>query len=48
MSCIRGVRRIRLGSLEPVQIDDEFMELLNEPWMAKHLHIALRSKREHC
>ena len=42
MSQIRGVRRIRLGSLEPIQIDDEFMELLNEPWMAKHLHIALQ------
>jgi len=42
MSCIRGVRRIRIGSLEPIQIDDEFMELLDEPWMAKHLHIALQ------
>jgi len=42
MSYIRGVRRIRIGSLEPIQIDDEFMELLNEPWMAKHLHIALQ------
>lgn len=42
MSMIRGVRRIRIGSLEPIQIDDEFMELLREPWMAKHLHIALQ------
>lgn len=42
MSMIRGVRRIRIGSLEPIQIDDEFMELLSEPWMAKHLHIALQ------
>lgn len=42
MSHIRGVRRIRIGSLEPIQIDDEFMELLDEPWMAKHLHIALQ------
>lgn len=42
MSYIRGVRRIRIGSLEPIQIDDEFMELLNEPWMAKQLHIALQ------
>ncbi len=42
MSMIRGVRRIRIGSLEPIQIDDEFMELLHEPWMAKHLHIALQ------
>ena len=42
ISQIRGVRRIRIGSIEPIQIDDEFMELLNEPWMAKQLHIALQ------
>jgi len=42
MSMIRGVRRIRIGSLEPIQIDDEFKELLTEPWMAKQLHIALQ------
>ncbi|SFV64747.1 tRNA-t(6)A37 methylthiotransferase [hydrothermal vent metagenome] len=42
MSQIRGVRRIRIGSLEPIQIDDEFLDLLGEPWMAKQLHIALQ------
>lgn len=42
ISQIRGVRRIRLGSVEPIQITDEFKELLDEPWMAKHLHIALQ------
>ncbi len=42
MSTIRGVRRIRLGSLEPIQINDEFMEILNEPWLERHLHIALQ------
>ncbi len=42
VSHLRGVRRIRIGSLEPIQIDDEFKELLDEPWMAKHLHIALQ------
>ncbi|MGW8169419.1 MAG: tRNA (N(6)-L-threonylcarbamoyladenosine(37)-C(2))-methylthiotransferase MtaB [Sulfurovaceae bacterium] len=42
ISSIRGVRRIRIGSLEPIQIDDSFKELLKEPWMAKHLHIALQ------
>ncbi|MDD3774577.1 MAG: tRNA (N(6)-L-threonylcarbamoyladenosine(37)-C(2))-methylthiotransferase MtaB [Sulfurovaceae bacterium] len=42
ISSIRGVRRIRIGSLEPIQIDDGFKELLTEPWMAKHLHIALQ------
>ncbi len=42
ISRIKGVKRVRLGSLEPSQIDDAFMELLDEPWMAKHLHIALQ------
>lgn len=42
MSQIRGVRRIRVGSIEPIQIDDEFREVLNEPWLEKHLHIALQ------
>lgn len=39
---IKGIRRVRLGSVEPLQIDDEFKELLNESQMAKHLHIALQ------
>ncbi len=42
ISMIRGVRRIRLGSVEPMQITDEFKEILTEPWMGKHLHIALQ------
>ena len=42
MAMIKGVRRIRLGSVEPIQIDDEFKEIINEPFMAKHLHIALQ------
>ena len=42
MSQIRGVRRIRLGSVEPIQINDEFLEILDEPWLEKHLHIALQ------
>ncbi|MEA3354670.1 MAG: tRNA (N(6)-L-threonylcarbamoyladenosine(37)-C(2))-methylthiotransferase MtaB [Campylobacterota bacterium] len=42
ISLIRGVRRVRLGSVEPVQITDEFKEILTEPWMGKHLHIALQ------
>ena len=39
---IRGVRRIRLGSIEPVQIDERFREILDEPWLERHLHIALQ------
>lgn len=42
LSQIKGVRRIRLGSIEPIQVTDEFKELLHEPWMAKHLHVALQ------
>ena len=42
LSYIRGVRRIRLGSIEPVQVTQEFKELLDEPWLEKHLHIALQ------
>jgi MiaB-like tRNA modifying enzyme len=42
MSQVRGVRRIRLGSVEPIQITDEFKEIINEPWMEKHMHIALQ------
>ena len=42
ISNIRGVRRIRLGSIEPVQIDDSFREILGEPWLERHLHIALQ------
>ncbi len=42
MSQIRGVRRIRLGSVEPIQIGDEFKEILDEPWLERHMHIALQ------
>lgn len=42
ISLIKGVKRIRMGSIEPIQIDDEFKEIINEPFMAKHLHIALQ------
>ncbi len=39
---IRGVRRIRLGSVEPSQITPEFIELLDEKFMGKYLHIAIQ------
>jgi len=42
MSQIRGVRRIRLGSLEPIQISEEFETMLDAPWLERHLHIALQ------
>ncbi len=42
MSLIRGVRRIRMGSLEPIQINAAFREILDEPWLERHLHIAIQ------
>ncbi len=46
ISQIKGVKRIRLGSIEPIQIDDSFKEILNESWLEKHLHIALQHTNE--
>jgi MiaB-like tRNA modifying enzyme len=42
ISQIKGVKRIRLGSIEPIQITSQFKEILDEPWMGKYLHIALQ------
>ena len=39
---IKGVKRVRLGSLEPSQIDDEFLEILDNELLERHLHIALQ------
>lgn len=39
---INGIKRIRLGSIEPSQIDESFREILHEPWLERHLHIALQ------
>jgi len=46
LGSIRGVRRIRLGSIEPVQIDESFREILDEPWLERHLHVALQHTSE--
>ncbi|QPI06808.1 tRNA (N(6)-L-threonylcarbamoyladenosine(37)-C(2))-methylthiotransferase MtaB [Campylobacter concisus] len=43
---ISGIRRIRLGSIEPSQIDDSFREILKEEWLERHLHIALQHTSE--
>ena len=42
MALIRGVRRIRVGSLEPIQLNEAFREILDEPWLERHLHIAIQ------
>lgn len=39
---IRGLKRVRLGSIEPVQIDEKMLEILDAPWIERHLHIALQ------
>ncbi len=39
---VPGIKRLRLGSLEPSQVDDALMEQLTHPLMARHLHIALQ------
>lgn len=46
MGQISGIKRIRLGSLEPAQLDDSFLELLDEAWLERHLHIALQHTSE--
>lgn len=46
ISQISGLRRIRLGSIEPSQVDESFMEILDESWLEKHLHIALQHTSE--
>ena len=43
---ISGIRRIRLGSIEPSQIDGSFREILKEEWLERHLHIALQHTSE--
>ena len=43
---ISGIRRIRLGSIEPSQIDESFREILKEEWLEHHLHIALQHTSE--
>jgi len=42
ISNIRGVKRIRLGSLEPSQLDKKLIELTQNGILEKHLHIALQ------
>jgi MiaB-like tRNA modifying enzyme len=46
LSQINGVKRIRLGSIEPIQIDESFREILKESWLERHLHIAIQHTDE--
>ena len=38
-----GIRRLRLSSLEVNEVDEELIELLQEPRICKHVHIPLQS-----
>lgn len=41
---VEGVRRLRLGSLESVEVEPRLLELMaNEPRLCKHLHLPLQS-----
>jgi threonylcarbamoyladenosine tRNA methylthiotransferase MtaB len=42
ISQVSGIERVRLGSVEPSQIGEEFLEILNEEWLGRYLHIALQ------
>lgn len=42
LGSVNGLRRVRLGSIEPVQIDEKMLEVLNAPWIERHLHVALQ------
>jgi len=40
---IKGVKRVRVGSIEPSQVDEKLIDLLNSNILEKHLHIALQT-----
>lgn len=37
------LKRLRLSSLDPVEVDDEFFEVLSMPQVLPHLHISLQA-----
>jgi threonylcarbamoyladenosine tRNA methylthiotransferase MtaB len=39
--------RIRLGSLEPIEISDRLFELYQDPKLCSHFHISLQSAQSH-
>ncbi|WP_297809951.1 tRNA (N(6)-L-threonylcarbamoyladenosine(37)-C(2))-methylthiotransferase MtaB [uncultured Helicobacter sp.] len=39
---IPNLKRLRIGSLEPSQIDEHFLNVLDNPKIERHLHIALQ------
>ncbi|WP_163532336.1 tRNA (N(6)-L-threonylcarbamoyladenosine(37)-C(2))-methylthiotransferase MtaB [Helicobacter suis] len=41
-----SIKRVRIGSLEPSQINTEFLDLLDHPILERHLHIALQHSHD--
>lgn len=46
ISQVRGVKRVRMGSIEPLHVTDELKEILKEKWFNRHLHIALQHSND--
>ena len=44
---IKGIKRLRLGSLDPALIDQEFLENLNHPTLMPHFHFSLQAGDDH-
>ena len=40
---VDGIRRIRLSSVEPWEVDDALLDVLTHPKVCRHLHIPLQS-----
>ncbi|AHC15970.1 tRNA (N(6)-L-threonylcarbamoyladenosine(37)-C(2))-methylthiotransferase MtaB [Salinispira pacifica] len=43
---LNGDYRLRISSIEPDQLDERFLELMNHPRMCPHLHLCLQSGSE--
>lgn len=40
---VKGIERVRIGSVYPDKISDEFIEMFSNPKLMPHLHISLQS-----
>lgn len=43
---IKGLKRLRISSIEITELDDKFLELLKNPILCNHLHIPLQNGGE--
>lgn len=42
-SCVEGIERVRLSSIEPWEVDDELLDAMDSSKACRHLHIPLQS-----